>query len=98
MNYNRLPKKIREKIEYLFNGDKESLNGILKSGEKVKFKFESDLETIFIQNGDETEYLEKNEEGLFEKEIIIRAQSGGHVTIGKSNGFILSSYYIYKVV
>ncbi len=25
MNYNRLPKKIREKIEYLFNGDKESV-------------------------------------------------------------------------
>ena len=32
----------------------EPLNGILKSGEKVKFKLESDLETIFIQNGNET--------------------------------------------
>ena len=73
------------------------LNGILNSGEKVKFKLESDLETIFIENGVEKEYLKKNEDGFFEKEILIKEKSGGQVTIGKSNGFLLSSYYIYKV-
>ena len=76
----------------------EPLNGILKSGEKVKFKFESDLEKIFIKNGEETIYLEKNEEGFFEKEIIIKANSEGKLKIGQSKGFMLSSFYAYKVV
>ena len=76
----------------------EPLNGILKSGEKVKFKFESDLENIFIKNGEETIYLEKNEEGFFEKEIIIKANSEGKLKIGQSKGFMLSSFYAYKVV
>jgi len=62
-------------IEPLYNG--------LKSGKIVKFKMESDLDTIIIM--DTTwHYLKRNKEGFFEKEIKIRARK--NLLIGKGNG------------
>ena len=76
----------------------------LKLGEKVKFKIKSDLKNIFIYN-DKTNYnLEKNQEGYFEKEIIIK---GDMVSIGKriiknrtENGYIVNTSIVisYKVI
>ena len=70
----------------------------LKSGEKVKFKMISDIDKIFIVNGDTKEYLEKNENGFFEKEIVIKSKPGDKIGIGESHGFLISYYYYYNVV
>ena len=70
----------------------------LKSGEKVKFKMISDIDKIFIDNGDTKEYLEKNENGFFEKEIVIKSKPGDKIRIGESDGFHISYYYYYNVV
>jgi len=73
-----------------YNG-KEDLNIIepvynnLRTGENVKFKIKTNLEEIVIKDGDEWYYLKKNEQGYFEKEIIIQSQPGQNVKIGKKN-------------
>ena len=86
-----------------YNGHKliniiEPLNAHLKLGENVKFKMVSDIEEIFISGTDIDETLVKNEEGFFEKDIIIKGKSGGKISIGKTDGFIRSTYFVYKIV
>ena len=86
-----------------YNGHKliniiEPLNAHLKLGENVKFKMVSDIEEIFISGTDIDETLIKNEEGFFEKDIIITGKSGGKISIGKTDGFIRSTYFVYKIV
>jgi len=76
----------------------EPLYDNLKSGEKIKFKFKSDIENIVISNGEEKEHLKKNENGFFEKEIVIKAKPGGNIQIGQSFGFMTSYYYRYNVI
>ena len=58
----------------------------------------SDIDKIFIDNGDTKEYLEKNENGFFEKEIVIKSKHGDKIGIGESDGFLSSYYYYYNVV
>lgn len=58
----------------------------------------SDLGIIVIINGHTNEYLEKNMDGFFEKEIIIKAIPGETIVIGESKGFSISYYYSYNVV
>ena len=86
-----------------YNGHKliniiEPLNAHLKLGENVKFKMVSDIEEIFISGTDIDETLIKNEEGFFEKDIIITGKSGGKISIGKADGFIRITYFVYKIV
>ena len=77
-------------IEPLYDG--------LKSGKKVKFKMESDLDTIIIIDTI-WHYLKKNEEGFFEKEIEIQSKPGANVKVGKINGDrSVLSFIIYDVV
>jgi len=77
-------------IEPLYNG--------LKSGQKVKFKMESDLDTIIIKDVI-SHHLKRNEEGFFEKEIEIQSKPGENVMIGKPNGPYSTSFLIeYDVV
>ena len=64
-------------IEPLYNG--------LKSGKKVKFKMESDLDTIIIIDT-KWHYLKRNEKGFFEEEIKIQSKPGENVIIGKPKG------------
>ena len=52
----------------------------LKSGEKIKFKFKSDCQIIYIYDGENYYNLYKNKEGFFEKEIIIK---GKFLNIGR---------------
>ena len=65
-----------------FYSGKEDINIIepvynnLKTGEKVKFKIKTKLEEIVVVDGGKWYYLKKNEQGYFEKEINIQAQSG----------------------
>lgn len=56
----------------------------IKSGDKVKFKIKSDLETIIIAD-EEWHYLNKGENGFFEKEIVIKNSPGKQIIIGKEN-------------
>ncbi len=58
----------------------------------------SDLEEIFIGNGDTKEYLKKNNDGFFEKEIIIKAKPGEILYICQSHGFLINYYYRYNVI
>ena len=57
----------------------------IKSGQTVKFKIKtnsSDLDTIIIIDG-QWHYLNKNEQGFFEKESIIQTPPGKNIIIGK---------------
>lgn len=63
----------------------EPLYDNLKSGEKVSFKIKSDLDTVIIIDG-KWYYLEKKDNGLFEKEITIQTEPGKNVVIGKKKG------------
>jgi hypothetical protein len=57
----------------------------IKSGQNVKFKIKTnlnDLDTIIIIDG-QWHYLNKNEQGFFEKEIIIQTPPGKNIIIGK---------------
>lgn len=58
----------------------------LKLGEKIKFKLKSDLENIYIYDGEKSCNLFKNKEGFFEKEIIITGKtlSIGKITVSKT--------------
>ena len=76
----------------------QPLNGRLKSGEKVKFKMISDIEKILIRGDGIDETLVKNEEGFFEKDIIIKGKPGGKISVMQKFGLILSTYYIYNIV
>ena len=62
----------------------EPLYDNLKSGGKVKFKIKSDLDTIIIIDN-EWNYLEKNDNGFFEKEITIQTSPGDNLVIGYKN-------------
>ena len=77
-------------IEPLYDG--------LKSGTKVKFKFESKLDTIIIIDCN-WHYLKRNKQGFFEEEIEIKSLAGKNVIIGKktiTNG--CSYLYAYDVI
>ena len=77
-------------IEPLYNG--------LKSGTKVKYKMKSDLDTIIIMDST-FNYLKRNEEGFFEKEIEIQSKPGENLKIGKSNGANSGlSFFKYDVI
>ena len=70
----------------------------LKSGEKVKFKIKSDLETIIIIDG-KWNYLNPKENGFFEDEITIQTQPGNNLIIGQKKGTNSCDYMVsYKVV
>ena len=70
----------------------------LKSGKTVKFKMESDLDIIIIDDVIR-HYLERNDKGFFETEIEIQSKPGKSVKIGKLNGFFSTSFLIeYDVV
>lgn len=77
----------------------EPLYDNLRSGQNVNFKFMSDLNEIIIIDNGEWIYLNKNENGLFEKDICIRGPPGSQVIIGMKNGEGGCSYIAtYKVV
>ena len=77
-------------IKPLYNG--------LKSGTKVKFKFESKLDTIIIIDCN-WHYLKRNKQGFFEEEIEIKSLAGKNVIIGKKKGTNIFSYlYAYDVI
>ena len=76
----------------------EPLCNVLKQGEKVKFKMESDLDTIIIMDGT-WHYFKKNEEGFFEKEIVIQSTPGAILVIGKIDGSKSCKYLItYDII
>ena len=76
----------------------EPLYDNLESGSKVKFKIKSELETIIIVDT-QWHYLNKNEEGFFEKEIQIQSEKGKNLIIGKKNEEGGCSYlYTYCIV
>jgi hypothetical protein len=57
----------------------------IKSGQNVKFKIKTnlnDLDTIIIIDG-QWHYLNKDEQGFFEKEITIQTPPGKNIIIGK---------------
>ena len=62
----------------------EPLYNNLKAGDKVKFKIKSNLDKIIIAD-EEWYYLNKDENGFFEKEIIIKNNPGKKIIIGKEN-------------
>ena len=63
----------------------EPLYDNIKSGQRVKFKIKTDLEeldTLIIIDG-QWHYLNKDEHGFFEKEIVIQTPPGKNIVIGK---------------
>ena len=78
------------KFPYCYSGSNdiniiEPLYDNLKSGEKVKFKIKTslaELDTLIIIDG-QWHYLNKNNDGFFEKEILIQTQPGKSLIIGK---------------
>ena len=62
----------------------EPLYNNIKSGDKVKFKIKSNLDKIIIAD-DHWYYLNKGENGFFEKEITIKNEPGKQIIIGKEN-------------
>ena len=84
-------KNIRRELEFpkYFNESKlikiiEPLYNNIKSGDKVKFKIKSHLDKIIIVD-EQWYYLDKGENGYFEKELIIKSKEGQKVIIGKEN-------------
>ena len=57
----------------------------MKSGEKIKFKIESDLNEIIIID-QIWNYIKKNKEGYFEFETIILSSRRQTIKISKKNG------------
>ena len=81
----------KKKLEFpkYFNESKqikivEPLYNNIKSGDKVKFKIKSHLDKIIIVD-EQWYYLDKGENGYFEKELIIKSKEGQKVIIGKEN-------------
>ena len=77
------------KFPHSYSGSKdinviEPLYDNLQHGKKVKFKIKSNLEKIIIIDS-EWHYLDKNEQGFFEKEITIEKEVGDNLIIGKQN-------------
>ena len=78
----------------LFYAGKENINIIeplyddLRSGEKVKFKFESTLNDFVIIDDKEWHHLKRNAQGYFEFETIIKSKKGNYVIIAHKTGFI----------
>ena len=76
----------------------EPLYDNLKSGEKVKFKIKSDLETIIIIDG-QWHDLKKKDKGFFEDEIIIQSKPGSNVIVGLKNEKGSCEYMVsYKII
>lgn len=70
----------------------------LKSGEKVKFKIKSDLETVIIIDG-KWHYLNQKDNGFFEDELTIQTQPGNNLIIGMKKENNSCDYMVsYKVV
>ncbi len=75
----------------------EPIYGILRHGEKVKFKLKSDLDTIAIKDNNNWIFLEKNNEGFFEKEITIQTKPGENIpliTKGKNSAPGILEYQV----
>ena len=77
------------KFPHTYNGSEEiniiePLYDNLKTGDKVKFKIKSALDSIIIIDG-KWHYLERNEQGFFEEEITIQTSSGKGLVVGKKN-------------
>ena len=76
----------------------EPLYDNLKQGQPVKFKIESKLDEIIIIDG-EWHHLNKNQNGYFEFDTVIKTQRGNNVNIGKKNGMNgCDSLVSYKVI
>ena len=63
----------------------EPLYDNIKSGQNVKFKIKAispEIDTLIIIDG-QWHYLNKNEDGLFEKEIMIQTPPGKNIIVGK---------------
>ena len=76
----------------------EPLYDNLKSGEKVKFKIKSDLETIIIID-EQWHYLKKNQNKIFEDEITIQSKPGSNVVVGMKKESNKCEYMLsYKVI
>ena len=89
----------------LFYAGKENINVIeplydnLRSGEKVKFKIESNLNDIIIIDDDEWHHLKRNAQGYFEFETIIKTKKGSYVIIAHKTGLITCRNLVrYNVV
>ena len=76
----------------------EPLYDNLKQGQKVKFKFKSDYFNTITIIDQEWNYLKKNNEGFFEKEIIIQSQSGETISVCGNNNSSYTTLIQYKVV
>ena len=76
----------------------EPLYDNLKLGQKVKFKFKSDYFNTITIIDQEWNYLKKNNEGFFEKEIIIQSQSGQTISVCGNNNSSYTTLIQYKVV
>ena len=76
----------------------EPLYDNLKQGQKVKFKFKSDYFNTITIIDQEWNYLKKNNEGFFEKEIIIQSQSGQTISVCGNNNSSYTTLIQYKVV
>ena len=87
--HNNAKKQLKFPYSY---GDAKDINIIeplydnLKSGQKVKFKIKSlldEIDTLIIIDG-QWHYLNKNDDdGLFEKEIVIQTPPGKNLIVGK---------------
>ena len=76
----------------------EPLYDNLRQGQPVKFKIESKLDEIIIIDG-EWHHLNKNQNGYFEFDTVIKTQRGNNVNIGKKNGMNgCDSLVSYKVI
>ena len=63
----------------------EPLYDNIKSGQNVKFKIKAispEIDTLIIIDG-QWHYLNKNDDGLFEKEIMIQTPPGKNIIVGK---------------
>ena len=91
------------KFPHSYSGSKdiniiEPLYDNLRHGQKVKFKINSNLEKLIIIDS-QWHYLDKNEQGFFEKEITIEKNVGGNLVIGKENSQGGCSYlFSYNIV
>jgi len=76
----------------------EPIYDFLKSGEKIKFKINSDLDEIIIID-QIWNYLKKNKEGYFEFETIIKSSRGQSIKISKKNGLHNSNTFAeYNII
>ena len=76
----------------------EPLYNNLKSGEKVKFRMTSNYQDIIIIDED-WNYLERNEQGYLELELIIKTKKGQKLIVGYKNSSGSCSYLVtYDII